>query len=368
MMGIEIRRTKRFRILRIMAFACLPVRTGWAGFIPRPEALPGQGPVDRAPAPIVENGRRLEEFNLIASKIESVYSHLKSKEKTYGFSYPKLRERYRERVRGSETEEDYRAALNGFLDAFHDPHLQVTFSGAFPSGPARSSPPAVVNSWADGGILVTRINRLWGNEVDIVGGLEESLRLAKGAKALIVDLRGNGGGSSGFAREYVSRLVAREIPLGRVSVRISKESRAKYGELRPDPKRPGFSAWEKDTILPRTGESFPGPIGVLIDGDCASSCEGTAMMFKFSGAATLYGSRTKGSSGNPVELPLAASMGRLRVPTWIRIMPDGNSIEDHGLLPDVPVGAPRDALDAALADIRGKLARQCRRTLRHGEG
>jgi hypothetical protein len=45
----------------------------------------------------------------------------------------------------------------------------------------------------------------------------------------------------------------------------------------------------------------------------------------------------------------------MRIPRWIRKMPDGMPIEDHGVLPDVPTGASQDALAAALQDIRAKL-------------
>jgi len=352
-----------------LGIAFFSTAMGWTGeFTPDAGALlrqaisnvrQGQGPdaVPGAPAePAVKSGDRLAEFQFIAAKLESVYSHLQSKQKNYGFSYAALKAQYQERVRSSVSDSDYQAALRAFLGSFHDPHLWISFDSNPPPNPVES--PAVVNTWTTDGILITKIARLWGDAAEIRSGLEASLKLAKGAKALIIDLRGNGGGNDSLAYDYISKLVAKEIPLGQYSIRISAEAIAKFGgqDLTPDPNRPGFSEWKKESLSPQTKESFPGPIGVLIDGGCVSSCEGTTVAFKFSGAATLYGSRTAGSSGNPVSVPLPVTKGSIMIPTWIHIMPDGNPVEDHGILPDVAVPTSQDALEVALKDIRSKIS------------
>jgi len=300
---------------------------------------------------------RLAEFQFITSKIEAVYSHLGSKQKNYNFSYEVLKTQYQEAVREAVSDSDYKNALRLFFKAFHDPHLTVQFSIGQKSGPDQVPGAAVVNTMTDDMILITRITRLSGDSAEIRAGLQKSLELANSAKALIVDLRGNGGGNDGLAYEYISRLVAQDIPQGTYSVRISSESIEKFGELPEDPARPGFSIWVDMSLPSRTSEAFKGPIGVLIDGGCVSSCEGTAVTFKFSGVATMYGSRTRGSSGNPVTIALPVTNGSFRVPRWIRKMPDGIPIEDHGILPDIEVGNPQNTLTIALQDIRTKIQR-----------
>lgn len=322
------------------------------------ETLPSEG-FSRAgllkAAPAAEPGpaEREAEFLFMAAKLETVYSHLQDKQKTHGFSYGTLKADYRARVRAAASEADYRSAIAAFIETFSDPHLQVYFSDDQPArGPAR---PVVTNTLTEDGILVTRIARFPSRKEDIRPGLEESLALAKTAKALVVDLRGNPGGNDGHAFWYLSRLAAHAVPTGRYTVKISSETLERYdGYLPEDPQRPGWTPWEYGEIAPNTSATFNGPLAVLIDNGCVSSCEGATVAFKFSGIATLYGATTRGSSGYPVEIKLPGDRGSLYVPTWIKLMPDGTPIEDHGIFPDVRTG-PREALDRALLDIRAAL-------------
>lgn len=306
--------------------------------------------VSRAAAGELSPEQRVSEFLFITSKLESVYSHMESKQAIYGFSYEALKAQYLARVRACGDTAGYQAAVTGFLDAFHDPHLRAFFYDSMP--PQGPQPPAVVNTLTEDGILVTRLSRLYGDAAEITGGLAQSLEMAKTAKALVVDIRGNPGGNDGYAYDYISKLVAHTVPTGKVTIKISSEALAQYGRLDEDPKRPGWTPWYSGEIAPKTQESFKGPIAVLIDGGCVSSCEGTAVAFKFSGAAKLYGARTMGSSGYPATIKLPFSNGAVRVPTWINLMPDDTPIEDHGVYPDVQVAPPGDALAAALAAIR----------------
>lgn len=298
----------------------------------------------------------LEEFGFIASKLETVYSHLADKQKNHGFAYDALKAGYLDNVRAAASYSEYRFLVKAFLDKFSDPHLGAFFFDYLSSQQGHQLP-AVTNTVTEDGILVTRISRLYGDDAGIKAGLAESLELAKTARALVVDLRGNGGGNDAYTTEYLSRLTPRSIPGGMVSIRISSEAAAKFGELLEDPARPGFSPWYSSQIRPAGNSPYAGPVAVLIDGGCVSSCEGTAMRFKFSGMARLYGTQTMGSSGNPASIRLPYSNGSLRVPTWIQLMPDETPIEDHGIDPHVQVDPPSGALDAALRDLRSRLAR-----------
>lgn len=301
---------------------------------------------------------RLAEFDFITASLERVYSHLENKQRLFGFSFPALAAEYRERIRSSAGEDDYRREVYSFIETFSDPHLGVRFSGPAAGRTAAAGAPIVKNALTEDGILLTRIERLYGTEQEqaqLLAGLDESLALARTARALVVDMRGNPGGNDAFGRYFISRLVAHPIPTGRTTVRISKETLERYGDrLQEDPARPGWGYWWEGEVQPETGESFKGPIALLIDGGCVSSCEGTAVMFKFSGAARLYGATTMGSSGYPAAVELPGGRGRVYIPTWIRVMPDGNPIEDHGVEPDVAT-EPAKALDRALADIRAAL-------------
>jgi len=303
-------------------------------------------------APLTAQEREAEAL-FILGKMETVYSHLENKQKLFGFSYAAVKEQFLSRVRAAGSDSEYRAALREFIKLFSDPHLSAAFydGGSQPQPP---QPPAVTNTLTEDGILITRVSRLTGEPEEFEKGFGESLELAKNARALVVDMRGNHGGNDGYTRSYISLLIDKPIPAGRVTIKISSETLARYGELEEDPENPGWTPFLRGVIQPRGDSPFKGPVAMLIDGGCVSSCEGSAVMFKFSGIARLYGETTMGSSGYPVTIPLPHSSGAVRIPTWIQIQPDGNPIEDHGVEPHVPT-ASREALDRALLDIRAYL-------------
>ncbi|OGR70275.1 MAG: hypothetical protein A2089_04680 [Elusimicrobia bacterium GWD2_63_28] len=298
---------------------------------------------------------RAAEFLFITDEMKRVYSHLENKERLFSFSFEALKADYLAKVSAAASETDYRRLVQNFISAFSDPHLAIRF--AQPSGGKNAAERIISNDVTGDGILVTRIERLYGTPQELEqlsAGLDESLTLAKTARALVVDMRGNPGGNDAYGRYFISRLVAHFIPTGKTTVKISRETIERYGSrLQEDPARPGWGTWWEGGVEPQTEESFKGPLALLIDGGCVSSCEGTAVMFKFSGAARLYGAATMGSSGYPAIIELPGGRGQVYIPTWIRIMPDGNPIEDHGVYPDVETD-PAQALERALADIRAE--------------
>ncbi len=312
--------------------------------------IPFRAPSRRAPLTAAE---REEETLFILGKMETVYSHLENKQRLFGFSYEAVKAQLLSEVRTAGSDTQYRAALRNFVRLFSDPHLGVYFYDGAPQQQP-PLPPAVVNTLTEDGILITRVSRLTGEPEEFEKGLGESLELAKNARALVVDMRGNHGGNDGYTRAYISFLIDKPIPAGKVTIKISSETLARYGELEEDPENPGWTPFLRGMIQPRGDSPFRGPVAMLVDGGCVSSCEGSAVMFKFSGIAKLYGETTMGSSGYPVTITLPHSSGAVRVPTWIQIQPDGKPIEDHGIEPHIPVESAK-AMDAALTDIRASL-------------
>ena len=301
-------------------------------------------------APLTAEEREAEAL-FILGKMETVYSHLENKQRIFGFSYEAVKSQFLSAVRAAGSDKEYRAALRKFISIFSDPHLSAAFYDGASQQQPQQQPPAVTNTLTEDGILITRVSRLTGEPEEFEKGLGESLELAKKARALVVDMRGNHGGNDGYTRSYISFLIDKPIPAGKVTIKISSETLARYGELEEDPENPGWTPFLRGMIQPRGDSPFKGPVAMLIDGGCVSSCEGSAVMFKFSGMAKLYGETTMGSSGYPVTIPLPHSSGAVRIPTWIQIQPDGTPIEDHGIEPHVPT-ATGEALDRALADIR----------------
>ncbi len=302
---------------------------------------------------------RRAELRFVLGKLETVYSYLSYKQRRHGFSYAALRRQAWRQVEAATDEATYRAALAALLARFKDGHLRIKYPPAARNKKGRKLPPAVSHRWLPGRVLLTRVRRLWGERAPIREGLARGLARLRRARALVVDLRGNGGGDDSLAFEYITRMAAKPIPLGRLSLRISGEAMAKspgYARIfRPDPGRPGWSRWREHALEPKTKKSFAGPVAVLIDRRCYSSCESTALAFRQSGLARLYGQTTGGGSANPVFIDLPISWGRLMVATWHHVMPNGEMLEDNGGAPHVVLPAGEDSLRRALVDIRARL-------------
>jgi carboxyl-terminal processing protease len=174
--------------------------------------------------------------------------------------------------------------------------------------------------------------------------MQQALReyVNSGARKLVLDLRGNPGG-------YLQGAVAIGsyfLPAGKVVLR------ERFGDERPE---------EIYRSYGRTLKQFaPQEMVVLIDGGSASASEILAGALQEQGIATLVGDTSfgKGSVQELVDLPSGSSL-KVTIARWFT--PNGRSISEEGLTPDIAVTrtiADREAnrdpqLDAALAVVRG---------------
>jgi hypothetical protein len=180
----------------------------------------------------------------------------------------------------------------------------------------------------------------------------------RGADRLLIDLRGNGGGSDYNYRELIPLvytdpivLITNEvlattaniaanaalaadttIPAGIRDhlVRQVEDMRSVEGGWLPYPDR----THEEPTVLER-----PVRVAVLVDGRCASSCEQFLLAARQSRKVTLYGEPTAGilDFGNVRSAEMPGGTLRLFYPTTrSKRLPDA-PVDGIGILPDVPV-------------------------------
>jgi len=194
--------------------------------------------------------------------------------------------------------------------------------------------------------------------------IDAALATARTAKAIVLDLRGDRGGVDTIGNRIVADLGESKLTLGRFRVLMAPETIAR----RPRWKHlvaaaDGYSQPEDIVVdgLP-AGQGFTGPIAVLVDASCASTCETVVGALRADLHAVLVGATTAGSSGAPVEVKLPASGATIAIPTWSLVTPDGHEIESVGVVPDVPMVAPPaglatgdPVLRAALDDVRARL-------------
>jgi carboxyl-terminal processing protease len=160
--------------------------------------------------------------------------------------------------------------------------------------------------------------------------------LGRGARAIVLDLRGNSGG---LAEEAVA---AASLFLTEGSVAILR------------------SAGGEEEELTVQGEPLPRqvPLAVLVDGSTASAAELVAGAIQDRGRGVIVGTPTFGK-GAVLEVREVGSGTAVRFTTAYFATPDGHAIDGRGIVPDIPVlpGGPTDAqLDRAVRAVLDEAA------------
>ena len=168
---------------------------------------------------------------------------------------------------------------------------------------------------------------------------------------MIIDVRGNGGGSS--PEKLIESLMERPWRdwISATPHRVGVDSAyahlfrsfplEQFGERT----RGYIQAFaDADTAMLRKQSSlmepeapiFTNDLIVLIDEGCASACEDFVMPLSFSGRATVIGRRTGGSSGQPYIFDFGNGM-EFFVGSKRLYFPDGSAYEGIGIAPDIEV-------------------------------
>jgi hypothetical protein len=166
-------------------------------------------------------------------------------------------------------------------------------------------------------------------------------------RALVIDVRANGGGDERIAQELAGCFIAERALYAKHVYRDPKSA----GGFTPPRER-----WlEPNADRPR----YLGRIAVLSGPAVMSSCEGFLKMMKQVPGAVIVGATSQGSSGNPKPHDLRNGV-TVFLPSWKDMMPDGREIEGVGIQPDLEVKASAaefqsadPVLEAALAHLRG---------------
>jgi carboxyl-terminal processing protease len=174
------------------------------------------------------------------------------------------------------------------------------------------------------------------------------------ASALVVDLRGNGGGSTPWK--------LRKALMGGFPHRSRRDG--------PDRVRPSLLYRMAVPVVLKLYPvpAFRGDLVFLVDGGCASACEDLLLQFKDNGRAVLVGDTTFGSTGQPRFLDLGGGITAQVSARRVRF-PDGAAFEGVGVAPDVYLPVTLEGLrsgidplpERALSLIRSGAARYPRR-------
>ena len=179
--------------------------------------------------------------------------------------------------------------------------------------------------------------------------VDDMMKKARDHKALILDLRGNGGGYETTLKRMVGYVFDHEINIGMAKSRKEKDTKPIIAKSRAE-------------------KSFKGPLFVLIDSDSGSAAELFAHVVQLEKRGTVIGDRSAGavmravfrpgllgdmSNGNMI--PYGASITHSDI-----ILSDGKSLEHVGVIPDelllptaADLAAKRDPVLARAAALAG---------------
>ena len=172
--------------------------------------------------------------------------------------------------------------------------------------------------------------------------LEGIMGRVKKHKALILDLRGNGGGYVDTCRHMVGYFLGQEIKIAEIKGRK---------ETKP--------------LMSKKAGGYEGKLVVLVDSDSASAAEIFARVMQLEKRAVIIGDRTSGSVMQSRQYPRAIGTGTMvfygtSITEADVIMNDGKSLEHVGLMPDeilLPTGedlaAGRDPIITRAAAVLG---------------
>lgn len=167
---------------------------------------------------------------------------------------------------------------------------------------------------------------------------------ARGARRLLVDITGNGGGTE-WVTEVVALLTDRELQ--RQTARLVAPAGDRSGIWRGEQVPPVLGPPGPPTRLVGTGV-WTGPLFVLADRGTGSASEDFVAWLQQNGAAVVLGERTAGAGGGYVNgggrIRLSAGPFDVMAPNCARFLEDGTN-EIEGLAPDVEL--PMDEADDA---------------------
>jgi carboxyl-terminal processing protease len=203
----------------------------------------------------------------------------------------------------------------------------------------------------DGHIAYVGLNSF--GEGAIVTDFEKAWPEIRKAPALILDVRRNGGGNSGYGSQILGYLVAKGGDVESARTRLYRPAYRAWG-MGED--------WHTDTwtVDAKPGAGYSGRTVVLTGPGTFSAAEDFAVSFDMLGAGIIIGEPTAGSTGQPLFFSLPGG-GSARVCTLQCRYADGREFVGVGVQPKIRVSptladfrAGKDTvLEAAEAYLRG---------------
>lgn len=217
----------------------------------------------------------------------------------------------------------------------HDSIVDVDYVAGSVEFQLPPSPQAIHYSQLSDGIGLLRISNFM--DTDFKQQFDRIYPDILTSKALIVDLRGNGGGNSGNG-DYILR------HLTDTSIATAPWTSTTY--------IPAYASWnmaqpvhtsKSGTIVPYSDRRiYDKPMALLVDGGTFSAAEDFTILFRGMGRGLIIGTPTGGSTGNGVRVTLIPGKVYANICSKHDIAPDGTEWVGRGIIPDFEVAETYD--------------------------
>ena len=173
----------------------------------------------------------------------------------------------------------------------------------------------------------------------------DQLKEYKNARAIIVDVRSNGGGST--PERLTNALMSKPFRWSTEGTPLTLGLFRYYAQARPnielnDYFRSAQLVWQSQISQPDS-DAYGGALIILGDRNTGSAAEDFLMPFKDNGRALLIGETTNGSTGQPYMFNFGDGIS-IGIGTKRTFMPNGAEFEGVGIQPDIEMLRQRDDL------------------------
>jgi len=232
--------------------------------------------------------------------------------------------------------------------------------------PTSSTRPRFEVRWLDDGIAYVALNTF--NDAGVADDFEAALPELYGAKALVVDIRRNGGGNSNNGYRVAAYLTDDTLQTSAWKTREHRAAYKAWGQFNERySEYSEMSAWydggTHGEVPPAGGRRLIVPTVVLQEHGTFSAAEDFLIAIEKVPQITTVGRPSGGSTGQPLGIDLPGG-GRANICTKRDTYPDGRDFVGVGIAPDIFVEATvedvqqgRDpALDRAVELLRSQLS------------
>lgn len=175
-------------------------------------------------------------------------------------------------------------------------------------------------------------------------------------KALIIDIRDNGGGNSGNADYIIRHLSDKPVKRGKWNSPMYIATHASW-KMPPE----SYYKESEDLIPVQDKQIYTKPTVLLVNAGTFSSAENFSAAYRNMGTGTIIGTPTGGSTGNPISIDLGFGM-YCNICTRNETLADGTEFIGVGIIPDIHVEETEEmytkgkdtVIEKALEVIAGK--------------